>query len=176
MLTCIIIKGINPSIIFGKTKRWRHFTVYQGWNNVCNDLTTDSESFESLFIELTHLTTGHAKNVVIGVIYRPPNHDIREFIDHMSSITVTLTRDNKICYLMGDFNLDLFNHENHTLTGDFLNTLLSNSFLPLINRSTREQLWLIIFLLITSTEFKLQSKVCFYQTCQIIIPYFTWIL
>ena len=102
-----------------------------------NDLTTDFESFESLFIELNHLTTGHAKNVVIGVIYRPPNHDISEFIDHMSSITDTLTRENKNCYLMGDFNLDLFKHETHTLTGDFLNTLLSNSFLPLINRPAR---------------------------------------
>ena len=90
------------------------------------------EYFESLFIELNHLTTGHAKNVVIGVIYA-----ISEFIDHMSSITDTLTRESKICYLMGDFNLDLFNHETHTLTGDFLNTLLSKSFVPFINRPTR---------------------------------------
>ena len=102
-----------------------------------NDLTTDFESFESQSIELNHLTTGHAKNVVIGVIYRPPNHDIGEFIDHMSSVTDALTRENEICYLIGDFNLDLFNHETHPLTGDFLNTLLSNSFLPLINRPTR---------------------------------------
>ena len=35
---------------------------------------------------------------------------------------------------MGDFNLDIFNHESHTLTGYFPSTLLSNSFLPLINR------------------------------------------
>ena len=38
---------------------------------------------------------------------------------------------------MGDFNLDLCNHESHQQTDDFLNTLLSNAFIPLINRPTR---------------------------------------
>ena len=38
---------------------------------------------------------------------------------------------------MGDFNLDLFNHDTHSSTGEFLNTFLSCSFVPLINRPTR---------------------------------------
>ena len=33
--------------------------------------------------------------------------------------------------------MDLFNHESHQQTDDFLNTLLSNAFIPLINRPTR---------------------------------------
>ena len=38
---------------------------------------------------------------------------------------------------MGDFKLDLFNHESHRQTDDVLNTLLSDGFIPLINRPTR---------------------------------------
>ena len=120
MLNCIIIKVINLSIIIVKIKKGGCISLFIKDEITCierNDHTTDFESFESLFIELNHLTTVHAKNGVIGVIYRPPNHDISEFIDHMSSVTDTLTRENKICYLMGDFNLDLFNHETPTLTG-----------------------------------------------------------
>ena len=38
---------------------------------------------------------------------------------------------------MGDFNLDLFNQESHRQKDDFLNTTLSNAFIPLINWPTR---------------------------------------
>ena len=38
---------------------------------------------------------------------------------------------------MGDFNLDLFNHDTHSSTCEFLNTFLRSTFVPLINRPTR---------------------------------------
>ena len=40
----------------------------------------------------------------------------------------------KGCYIMGDFNIDLLKYQQHSNTNDFLNTMFSHSFLPVINR------------------------------------------
>ena len=38
---------------------------------------------------------------------------------------------------MGDLNLNLMNHQSHSVTGEFLDALYSNVFFPLITRPTR---------------------------------------
>ena len=38
---------------------------------------------------------------------------------------------------MGDFNLNLMNHQSHSVTGEFLDALYSNMFFSLITRPTR---------------------------------------
>ena len=48
-----------------------------------------------------------------------------------------IVRKNKTCYLAGDYNINLLNHETHQLTAEFLNIMYSNSFISLINRPTR---------------------------------------
>ena len=45
-----------------------------------------------------------------------------------------ISRENKICYVMGDFNLNLMNCDCHSLTGEFLDGIYSNMFVPLITR------------------------------------------
>ena len=82
-------------------------------------------------------TTGHTKNVILGVMYRPPNQDVELFVNILKLTMDKITHENKICYLMGDFNLDLFYHDTHSSTGEFLNTFLSSAFVPLINLPTR---------------------------------------
>ena len=70
-------------------------------------------------------------------MYCPPNQDVDLFVNLLKLTVDKITHENKICYLMGDFNLDLFNHDTHSSTGEFLNTFLSSIFVPLINRPTR---------------------------------------
>ena len=48
-----------------------------------------------------------------------------------------VTRDNKMCYIMGDFNLDLLNTDLHSATNEFINALFSHFLYPLISRPTR---------------------------------------
>jgi hypothetical protein len=48
-----------------------------------------------------------------------------------------ISRDNKNCYIMGDFNLDLLNHSSHQFTNEFLDIMYANSFSPLITLPTR---------------------------------------
>ena len=44
------------------------------------------------------------KNIIIGVIYRPPNG---KFEKPISENLNKMDKENKICYMMGDFNIDL---------------------------------------------------------------------
>ena len=77
------------------------------------------------------------KDIIIGIIYRPPNTDPVAFNESFQEILTKIDRENRIYYLLGDFNLDLFKADHHGPTSDFLNSLFSHSHWPLITRPTR---------------------------------------
>ncbi|CAH3183334.1 unnamed protein product, partial [Porites lobata] len=66
-------------------------------------------------------------------------------VDTVESLFIELIRprekniivENKICFLMGDFNINLINYQNHHLTGQFLDGMYFNMFFPLITRPSR---------------------------------------
>lgn len=48
-----------------------------------------------------------------------------------------ITKDNKHCYIMGDFNLDLLNYDYHHFTQEFLDSLVfTHAYTPLITKLT----------------------------------------
>ena len=55
----------------------------------------------------------------------------------MLNILQTLKAENKKNYIMGDFNINLLNYYHHAETRDYVDTMYSNAFLPLITKSTR---------------------------------------
>ena len=77
------------------------------------------------------------KNIIIGDIYKPPNENLNTFVKSFNEVTDKITKENKLCYLMGDFNVNLMNYHRINLTGEFLDNTYSNSLCPLINRPTR---------------------------------------
>ena len=89
---------------------------------------------ESLFIEIEK---PHSKNIVVGVMYRPPGQDLTAFNEYFDSVLKCVTRNQKIVYLMGDFNVNLLNEDTHSHTNDFINILTSHSFYPSITKPTR---------------------------------------
>ena len=94
-----------------------------------------NENVECLFIELESI---RKKPIVIGVIYRPPNTNVSSFIsDHLNPVLTHNLLRSKHCYIAGDFNINLLNQSSHLLTSQFIDTMFSFSFLPLINRPTR---------------------------------------
>ena len=101
------------------------------------DLSYFSEDCESVFIEVEKGHQQQSSNVIIGVIYRPPNHDISSFNDKMNSIVNVVQRENKTCYLLGDYNIDILNYASHVHTAQFVDMMSSNGFLPLITRPSR---------------------------------------
>ena len=102
-----------------------------------DDLTSTDDDFESVFIEIDKTTLNKCRNVVIGVIYRPPNSDIVTFNDSLAVVLEKLKNENKICYLLGDYNIDLLNYERHIATSEFIELMHSYCFISLINRPTR---------------------------------------
>ena len=99
--------------------------------DLCSDRT---ETMESLFIEICN---PNGKNIIVGVIYRPPNMDVNLFLNTFNETLGKISKENKICHLMGDFNLNLMNYQNHTVTGNFLDGLYSNAFVPMITCPTK---------------------------------------
>ena len=102
-----------------------------------NYLAHFDEDIESVYIEIGKDQQHSNRDIVIGVIYRPPNRDIVSFNDKLCITLDRIKRENKLCYLFGDFNINLLNHDSHIHTGEFIDLLSTYSFLPLITRPTR---------------------------------------
>ena len=93
-----------------------------------------SPSTESLFIEIRRPLS---KDIIIGVIYRPPDSNVNDFVQIFNSLLAKIGKENKLSYLLGDFNLNLMNYHSHSLTGEFVDVSYANLFVPLIVRPTR---------------------------------------
>lgn len=89
--------------------------------------------YESIFIELQQ----EEKHIIIGVIYRPPNNNNKEFEEYLDKTLTRITQENKSTYIMGDFNIDLLKIDKNKFTDNFINQLLSSAFYPLISKPTR---------------------------------------
>ena len=104
---------------------------------VREDVSFCNEFIESLFIEI-HLHNQPKKtDVVIGVIYRPPDTDINSFVAIITDILSVIKAERKTCYILGDFNINLINVSNHIPTAEFLELMYSHAFTPLITKPTR---------------------------------------
>ena len=86
-----------------------------------DDLAQNIEDvIESTFIEINK-TTG--KNIIIGLVYRPPNNKFEIFENAINTILYKVERENKICYLAGDYNIDLLKSESCDFSNRFIEQL-----------------------------------------------------
>ena len=102
--------------------------------NYTTDVNVMNQTMETVFIEIA---LHNKKNIIIGTIYRPPSADPNNFLHEMQQFLSNPLFQNKHCFLMGDFNIDLLKYTDDNLSHDFFDTLSSFSFLPLITRPTR---------------------------------------
>ena len=101
---------------------------------ICHELNVMNEIVESLFLEIP--LSGN-KNILIGIIYRPPSSNPNLFLKYLSELMKNPLFVNKQSFIMGDFNIDLLKHHDNSISHEFLEILLSASFLPLISKPTR---------------------------------------
>ena len=101
------------------------------------DLIPEHKLYESIFVEIGKDVFHKNRNIIIGVIYRPPDTDLKLFNDSINDLLDTLSRERKYCYLMGDFNVNFLNFDKHAETTFFVDMLHAHSFVSLINRPTR---------------------------------------
>ena len=99
-----------------------------------DDLLSFEGEFEILWIEIKNIKY---KNVLCCCAYRHPNTDVKKFNNHIDQIIQKISKENKLLFLMGDFNVNLLNYESHIDTNDFIYTMISHYLLPYILHPTR---------------------------------------
>ena len=105
---------------------------------------------ESIFVEGVYeslwIKVEIAKNVykIIGNVYRPntaPKASIKQAIEIHSSILSKITKNKEYSKcsieIVGDFNIDLLQFQNHEQTNEFLEASFSFGLLPVITKPTR---------------------------------------
>ena len=102
-----------------------------------SELSTFNEQLKSVFIEISKDALTTDNNIVVGVICRIPNTNLKDFKTQIASVLEQLCTEKKLVYLMGDYNIDLLNSGSHDLTNVFVDLMYFNEYLPLISRPTR---------------------------------------
>ena len=102
-------------------------------------LGNDPETVNSIFVEVDKSSADSRHNLIIGCIYRPPWLHLTEFNDLLSTILDMIVKENKIIFLLGDFNVNMApNIELSPDAEEFKNIFFSHHLFPLINKPTRE--------------------------------------
>ena len=101
-----------------------------------NDLNIYKKNeLESTFIEIVNRKKS---NILVGVIYRHPSMDLADFdCNYLNKLLQNICKEQKSVFLLGDFNVNLLNYNEHNQTNEFLDSLASNSIIPLILQPTR---------------------------------------
>ena len=97
----------------------------------------DSWNFSSFEFLLLSINFNRSKDVVIGVIYRPPSTDTHIFNDEFTTMLTRISKHNRDIFLLGDYNIDLSNKLNQT-TSNFIDVLASHFLMPAIIKPTRK--------------------------------------
>ena len=97
------------------------------------DLSVANSNYESCFIEIEN---SKHKNIIVGVIYRA-HTPIDNFIGDFNPILEKINHENKINFVMGDFNIDLLKDDTDRATHDYLDLIYSYSLIPSIHKPTR---------------------------------------
>ena len=77
-------------------------------------------------------------NIIVGVISRHSSVDLTDFsFNYLNKLFENISKEQKSIFLLEDFNINLSNYDDHNQTNEFLDSLASNSFMPLILQPTR---------------------------------------
>ena len=76
-------------------------------------------------------------NILVGSLYRRPNSNLNDFLNELETIVSLANNENKKLYLLGDFNINLFNYDSDPQVRRFVNLMHSNNLFNVIDKATR---------------------------------------
>ena len=91
---------------------------------------------ESIFVDI-HFNN---KSVLVGTTHRPnspPKADMDIFMFTLNELQMTLNRENKAVFILGDININVLKFQDHPKTNEYLNNIFASGFIPLITKPTR---------------------------------------
>ena len=71
-------------------------------------------------------------NITVGCVYKHPNINVLDFNSLINQLLDKISKEQKQIFLLGDFNINLLNYNEHQPTNEFLDSLASNSIIPYI--------------------------------------------
>ena len=74
------------------------------------------------------------QHIIVGVIYWPPCTYANQFNDTINHVSQRVRHKGKLCYLLGEYNINLLKHGSQKPASKFFDMLYGNSFHSLINR------------------------------------------
>ena len=92
---------------------------------------------ELVFIKIESTVFGAKSDFSICGIYRIPDSSVHVFNERVCDLRIVVTKEKKICYLVGDLNMNFLKHEEHRLTSDFVDILYGNNMFPLLVRPAK---------------------------------------
>ena len=114
--------------------------LHDSFSYTIYDCNINSDIFDMQFIEiLIENGQNDSKTLLLGNLYRPPrqtSENVNTFINQFNLLSSKLISFKHVV-LTGDFNLDLLKFKENNLVNDYLDSILSNSFIPKITLPTR---------------------------------------
>ena len=101
-----------------------------------------SKQFNCIAIEILKESINHTKNLIVVVIYRPPNSSIKDFNIELERVLESIDNEQKVACVLGDFNIDTFKNINikHGIhTNQFSNLFTLHGYMKMIHKPTRVQ-------------------------------------
>ena len=90
---------------------------------------------ESTFIKILDK---EQKNLIIGCVYKHAKHKVKDFTNNITMpLLDKLSNENKDIMIMVDFSINLIKCNDDKNISNFLDIILSHSFLPVITTPTR---------------------------------------
>ena len=91
----------------------------------CNDLNIYKKNeLESTFIEIVNPRTS---NIIVGVIYRHSSMKLTDFnCNYLKKLLENIFQEQKFIFLLGDFNVNLLNYNEHNQRNEFFDSFASN--------------------------------------------------
>ena len=105
------IEGYNPIHQIRKNRKGGGIAIFVRNSllyKIRDDLSINCDDIESLSIEIVN---DHTKNIIINVVYRPPDADLSISETFFRKILSENTNANKSLFLAGDFNINVLDYE-----------------------------------------------------------------
>lgn len=131
---CFNLNGYNKFDVY-RNSHGGGVSIYAKNNfkvEVLNNLTFVSEQLEMLSLNVKYQNF----EFMISCVYRPPSFSINDFNEILANNILPLVANNK-SIICGDFNVNIFNPHNHNCINNFITTMASHNYYPIIDKPTR---------------------------------------
>ena len=101
---------------------------------IIEDLSVSDGDNECVTVEIENK---NSKHLLITCCYRPPCGVIKGLNNYLENILKKVNTENKLCFVVGDFNLNCLDYNENLKIRTFYNRSFEHGCIPLITRPTR---------------------------------------